>query len=81
LAKKKVFAMGAFLEQLSGGLFLVSDDLHCVGVDASRGLVFDCAESHALCLNSATLQKCGLDAEGLDVRRVVLPRGKNKRKR
>ena len=48
----------AWLLAQSQGLFIVGDALHCVGVDASRGLVFCSGESRALPFCEGALQRC-----------------------
>jgi hypothetical protein len=47
------------VEQLTG-LFLVVDDLHCVGVDCDRQLIFDCGLPFALPLSLTSLTHCGI---------------------
>lgn len=39
-------------------LFLVVDGVHCVGVDCSRQLIFDCAKTTALPLSEESFRKC-----------------------
>jgi hypothetical protein len=40
------------------GLFAVSTDCHCIGVDCNRRLIFDCAESFALSMTITYFRKC-----------------------
>ena len=39
-------------------LFLVIDGVHCVGVDCSRQLIFDCAKEKALPLSEESFREC-----------------------
>jgi len=48
----------AWLLEQTTGQFLVVDTLHCVGVDCTRQLVFDCALPTALKLSSGALAHC-----------------------
>jgi hypothetical protein len=49
-----------WLVEQSTGLFLVVDDLHCVGVDCDRQLIFDCGLPFALPLSLTSLTHCGI---------------------
>jgi hypothetical protein len=42
------------------GCFLLVDDVHCVAVDCSNGLLWDCSERFALRLCSESLRSCGI---------------------
>jgi hypothetical protein len=49
-----------WLVEQSTGLFIVVCDLHCVGVDCDRQLIFDCGLPFALPLSLASLTHCGI---------------------
>ena len=68
-----------FLAQREG-LFAVSTDCHCIGVDCNRRLIFDCAESYALKMNMTSFHRClkRFVYAIKECRRIVIDHGKVK---